>query len=261
MCLVLIAWDSHPRYRVILAANRDEFHDRPTAPMHWWDEAPGLLAGRDLQSGGTWMAIGANGRFGALANYYLADAAPPEGLRSRGDLIPGWITGDATLDSHARGVVADGQRYGKFNCLLGDLDGLYLVSNCDATPLRKLSPGVHGLSNDLFERPWPKVTASCQRLETILSDERDIGPDALVAMLDASQSCAGHAEADAHDPVDWRRATPMVIDEVHGTRATTVILVGRDGQVTVAERRFDRDGAASGQDAFRFSVGADPRVR
>ncbi len=236
MCLVLIAWDSHPRYRVILAANRDEFHDRPTTPMHWWDEVPGLLAGRDLRSGGTWMAIGTNGRFGALANYYLADLAPPEGLRSRGDLIPGWIAGDATLDSHARGVVADGPRYGKFNCLLGDLDGLYLVSNCDATPLLALPPGVHGLSNDLFDRPWAKVAASCQRLETTLSDQQDIEPDALRAMLGASQSCAsrGAEEADAGDPLSLRRATPMVIDDVHGTRCTTVMLVGRDGRVSVA---------------------------
>ena len=95
MCLILIARDRHPRFRIVMVANRDEFHDRPTAAMQWWDDAPGLLAGRDLRSGGTWMGIGRNGRFGALANYPVPVSASSEGLQSRGDLIPGWIMGNA----------------------------------------------------------------------------------------------------------------------------------------------------------------------
>ncbi len=256
MCLILIARDRHPRYRIVLAANRDEFHDRPTAAMQWWNGAQALLAGRDLRSGGTWFAAGRDGRFGALANYFNPAQADQDGLRSRGELVPDWLTGTGELLPHAHQIVDRGGQYQPFNCLLGGPDELLLVSNCDPLPIRKLEPGIYGLSNDLFERPFVKVRGCGDRLEAILSQNDRIEPETLLSLLATTEPMTGPGDASvtSDEAEHARRSAPMVVNAVHGTRAATVLLIDRDGQVEIVERRFDRAGNAIGQDEFRFEI-------
>lgn len=158
MCLLVLAWQRHPRYRLILAANRDEFHDRPTAPLSPWappDQA--ILAGRDLRAGGTWLAISHSGRFGALTNFREPSQARPD-APSRGELIPAYLRQTAAPGAYLEALAGRAAAYAGFNLLLGDERSLWYASNRSEGPFAQaLAPGVYGLSNGLLDSPWPKL--------------------------------------------------------------------------------------------------------
>ena len=156
MCLIYVAWRRHPRHRLVVAANRDEFHARPALPVHWWDDTPGVLAGRDLEAGGTWMAVGTGGRFAAITNY--PDPVPERipGAPSRGALVSEFVAGDEPAEAYLGRVIEEGHRYNGFSLLATDGDTLAFASNRSRGVVR-LDPGVYGLSNHLLDTPWPKV--------------------------------------------------------------------------------------------------------
>src|SRR3984885_5094865 len=170
MCLVVMAWRAHPRYRLIVAANRDEFHSRPAAPMAIWKDAPDILAGRDLQALGTWLAVDRQRRFGIVTNFRDAQARRPE-APSRGGLIPDWMrqrTSPATFLQH---LEPEASRYAGFNLLLNDAESLYYASNRAPEFSRALAPGVYGLSNLLLDTPWPKLTRVRGKFERWLTEQ------------------------------------------------------------------------------------------
>jgi uncharacterized protein with NRDE domain len=181
MCLILFAWQTHPRYPLVVAANRDEFHDRPTAPAGFWEGSPDILAGRDIQAGGTWLGVSRSGRFAAISNYResLYEASPLE--YSRGHLVRDFLLNESTPASHAKQVQAGGENYRGFNLLLGDSSTLYYVSNRNHGPVC-VDAGHHGLSNHLLDTDWPKVHSGRARLESLL-DNDSLEPEALLEML------------------------------------------------------------------------------
>ncbi|HEY0025731.1 MAG TPA: NRDE family protein [Longimicrobium sp.] len=253
MCLIVLALDAHPRHRLVVAANRDEFYARPTTPARWWSDAPGVLAGRDLQEGGTWMGVTRAGRFAAITNY--RETAPPRpGAPSRGALVAGFLRGTMEARAYAEEVAARGAAYNGFNLLVGDEDGVFYVSN-RAEGVHRLQPGVYGLSNALLDTPWPKVLrARAAMRSAVSSPEADGWESGLWEMLgDRVIAADGHLP-DTGVGADLERllSAPFIASDVYGTRASTVLTIGREGEVTFVERSATPDGAGEARHRFRI---------
>jgi len=231
MCVVALALDCHPRWRLVLAGNRDEFHARAAAPLGRWEEAPHILAGRDLQAGGGWLGVSEQGRLAVVTN--IRDPGGPDPAKaSRGALVGGWLADGIAPDP--AGLAG----YNPFNLLLHGPQGTQLLSNRPEPQAEALLPGIHGLSNGHPGEPWPRRSAAEAALASwIAADE---GEDALFAML-----------RDEHLLDDM--GTPIFINApVYGTRCSTVVLVDQEGRGTISERRFDPDGRERGTTRLGF---------
>ena len=254
MCLILFALDAHPRYRLVLAANRDEFYDRPTAPAAFWDDAPHILAGRDLQGGGTWCGITTGGRFAAVTNY-RDPRTHREGMRSRGMLVADYLRGGMPADAWQERLRREGGGYNGFNIIFGDGGGLHYFSNRGdaASPV---TPGIHGLSNHLLDTPWPKVTRGKQALAELLTAGDELAPDDLFAILADRTVAPDHLLPDTGVGLERERLlSPLFITSpTYGTRSSTVVLIGRDGDCAFMERSFNGAADHPGTAAFRFRV-------
>lgn len=251
MCLILFAWKAHPRYRLVLAANRDEFHARPTAPAQWWEDDAEILAGRDLQAGGTWLGVSRSGRWAALTNYREPDAPAVTGGLSRGVLVRDFLAGDASPADHARAVDSQGVGFAGFNLLLGNGEELAWVSNRASAPL-PVDEGVHGLSNHLLNTDWPKVHAGKQRLANLVGQADEETPPALADKafsLLTDDSPADGALPTGIEPglsEDYLARHLFIRSPVYGTRCATVLLMDGRGQVRFEERRYDASGQEEG---------------
>ena len=258
MCLIYVAWRRHPRHRLVVAANRDEFHARPSLPVHWWDDTPGVLAGRDLEAGGTWMAVGTGGRFAAITNYPDPERIP--GAPSRGSLVSEFVAGDEPAEAYLGRVIEEGHRYNGFSLLAMDGDTLAFASNRSRGVVR-LDPGVYGLSNHLLDTPWPKVTGGKVELERLLAGPEVRVSDllALLAPGDPRHHEAPTADTES-DPgrMQWR-ASRFIIGSDYGTRASAAILLDGGGAGVFVERSFDSRGAAVGDVAFELGPARNSR--
>lgn len=254
MCLVLFAWQSHPRYALVLAANRDEFHERPAAPVAWWSDAPGVLAGRDLEAGGTWMGVNRGGRFAALTNY-REPAAPGEfSPKSRGELVHQFLAEPGPPFEHANRVAQAGENYSGFNLLLGHRDEMAWVSNRGMQTSR-VEPGIHGLSNHLLNTHWPKVSVGKEKLHAALaSDEESEITESLFTLLTDRNAATGALPERVESGLTAEHLARhfFIVSPVYGTRCSSVILLGHDGTVFLEERRFDPHGKESGRGRFFF---------
>jgi uncharacterized protein with NRDE domain len=259
MCLLVMAWRAHPRYRLIVAANRDEFHARPTAPMAVWPDAPELLAGRDLMAQGTWLAVDRRRRFGIITNFRDVQARRPE-APSRGGLIPGWLQGSRAPDAYLAHLEPGAQGYAGFNLLLNDAASLYYASNRAPRFSQALPPGVYGLSNLLLDTPWPKLTRVRENFEQWLTSP-EAAREPLFAMLaDRTRSLPVAPPGARPLPVEWVEvlSSPFVVHPTFGTRCSTLVMIGYDDSLFVQERRFDPAGATVGQSGWSLAAGEWP---
>lgn len=238
MCLILFAYEAHPSYRLVVAANRDEFRERPTAAANFWDDAPDVLAGRDLSRGGTWLGVTRGGRFAAVTNYRDSRAPDPD-APSRGHLVGDFLKGRETPAGYLSRIAAVGGQFNGFNLLAGDADSLHYYSNRGGPP-RPLAPGVYGLSNHLLDTPWPKVEAGKRALSALISAGEDLGPETLLQLLASRERAEDSRLPDTGVGVEVERAlSPLFIDGPrYGTRSSTVLLAGRDGRSEFVERSF-----------------------
>jgi uncharacterized protein with NRDE domain len=260
MCLLVLAWKHHPRYRLILAGNRDEFHDRPAAPLNWWQDDARILAGRDLKAGGAWLGVARSGRFGIVTNYRDLQA-PIEGAPTRGNLVPRFLTGATSPKEFLDDLRGAAQRYSGFNLLVGGTRALYYFSNRGANAPVALAPGVYGLSNHLLDTPWPKLARTRERFEQLLNNA-EVSSEELFAMLgDRTQAGADHLPSTGL-PDDWERvvSAPFIVNERYGTRCSTVLLVERNGRTTLQERRFDPQGVQTGTSRFEYTSAEAPEI-
>jgi uncharacterized protein with NRDE domain len=240
MCLLLFAYQSHPDYQLVLAANRDEFYDRPTRAAAFWDDAPDILAGRDLKAGGTWMGITKTGRFAVITNYREAGLTK-ENAPSRGDLVKDFLRGDSRPHDYLKTVQEKGQTYNGFNLIIGDVNDLFYYSNRNEN-IHDIEPGVHGLSNCLLNTPWPKTSQGTFKLQTTLDQKEAFSPEDIFAIL-ADRSTPSDAELpDTGIGLEWERLlSPMFItSDIYGTRCSSILLWKHTGEVTFIERTFDR---------------------
>ena len=235
MCLILFAYRSHPRWPLLVAANRDEFHDRPTAPLAFWTDAPHVLAGRDLREGGTWMGLGYGGRFAALTNYRDPQSHQPD-APSRGQLVSDYLRGTQSARAYLDALLLHAAAYNGFNLLLGDATGLYYYSNQGDAP-RALVPGIYGLSNHLLDTPWPKLARGRAALQGLLAHEVDPMPERLLQLL-TDRTPAPDATLPATGvTLEWERwLSPLFIDAPgYGTRSSAALLADHRGRVRVVE--------------------------
>lgn len=260
MCLLVLAWKSHPRYRLILAGNRDEFHDRAAAPLNWWQDDARILAGRDLKAGGTWLGVARSGRFGVVTNYRDLQA-PIEGAPSRGNLVPRFLTGATSPKEFLDDLRGAAPRYSGFNLLVGGSRALYYSSNRGPSAPTALAPGIYGLSNHTLDTPWPKLARTRERFAALLR-ESELTAEALFSML-ADREQASLADLPSTGlPEDWERivSAPFIVNERYGTRCSSVLLVERNGRTTLQERRFDPTGVQTGTSRFEFTSTEVPEV-
>lgn len=253
MCLALVAREAHPELTLVVAANRDEYHDRASSPAAFWPGTPGLLAGRDAVAGGTWLGVTRDGRFALVTNFHepgrTRDAAP-----SRGQLPLDYLAGDGPADAYAAGVVARAGAYNGFNLMFGDHARVLCVSNRDATPLRAIAPGgVHGLGNRLLDAREPKLDAARARFTALLARPASELEQGLFALLADRTTHGPDADSPAHP---WREALSAIFVAApgYGTRCSTLFLVARDGDARFVERRFDAAGGVTGETRERWTL-------
>jgi uncharacterized protein with NRDE domain len=257
VCLLLFALDRHPVYKLVLAANRDEFHARPTAPACFGEDAPELVAGRDLQAGGTWLGLTLTGRVAAVTNF-RGPGPRPRAARSRGLLVRDFLLGSEAPEAFARRAQRKGESYEGFSLVVGHQEELWVCSNRGGEPLR-LGPGIYGLSNHLIDTPWPKVREGKQRLRSIL--ERGGDPTAGLLELMADRNIPP-------DPVlpdtgigleRERLLAPIFVQAPgYGTRSTTVLLVSRDGRASFVEHTFSGAARAECTAQYEFQLEGGP---
>lgn len=256
MCLVLIALDSHPDYSLIVAANRDEFYDRPTAPAAFWADAPSVLAGSDLKAGGTWLGIDRQGRLAAVTNYRQGEREPPA-ARSRGRLVSEFLTGNTSALEHIQQVQGEANLYNGFNLIAGDAGGFYYFSNREGR-VRSLAAGVYGLSNHLLDTPWPKVAATKSAFGALLTGKASELTADLFALLSDRSRPADDLLPSTGIGREWERllSSAFIASDGYGTRSSTVVLVGRDGSIVFVERSFGPGGAPGGEARFDLVGGS-----
>jgi uncharacterized protein with NRDE domain len=250
--LLVLAWRCHPHHRLVVAANRDEFHARPAAGLAPWDDAPDIVGGRDLQANGAWLAIDRRGRFGVVTNFRefgrRRRSAP-----SRGGLIPAFLRGVRAPGEYLQSLETDAPGYAGFNLLLADAGSLWYASNRADVFARELPPGIYGLSNEFLDTPWPKLVRVRSRFRALLEapDSRD--SRALATGLFDLLADREPAPPDAVPPGDlspeWARklSAPFVLDPTYGTRCSTVLTLSGDEMLTIIERRFDAEGTPTAE--------------
>ena len=254
MCLVLVALDSHPEYSLVLAANRDEFYDRPTAPAGFWSDAPRILGGRDLKAGGTWLGIDRQGRIAAVTNYRQGqrESVAP---RSRGYLVSEFLIGDTGAAEYMDRVSREVELYNGFNLLTSDATGMFYYSNREGR-VRTLQPAIYGLSNHLLDTPWPKVTATKTAFDALWRRRApDLTAD-LLTLLANPDPARDEQLPSTGVSQEWERllSSAFIASDRYGTRSTTVLLIGRDGRVVFVERSFGPAGAPGGDVRFEFQI-------
>ncbi len=256
MCLAVLALHAHPRYALVLAANRDEFHARAAAPAAWGsdDSFRDILAGRDLAAGGTWLGVHRNGRFAFVTNVRQGTGRDPA-ARSRGELVPRVLHAPGALRDALIAIAHEGGAYNGFNLLAVDATGASWVSNRVAG-IREVAHGIHGLSNAELDTPWPKVTRTKAALaQWVARGEDDLAP--LFAAL-ADRTGAPDADLPATGVTLEREralAAPFILGDDYGTRCSTVLTIDRDGHVRFEERSFGPQGVPMGVRVESFRIG------
>ncbi|PLT33467.1 hypothetical protein CUU64_14020 [Bacillus sp. V5-8f] len=237
MCLILFAYQSHPKYKLIVAANRDEFYKRPTAPVHYWQDHPQILAGRDLEKMGTWMGVTTTGRFAALTNYRNPQEKT-EGKRSRGELVANFLKTHEISKDYLKKVKVERDLYPGYNFLAGDANELYYYSNVEDT-VKRLDPGIYGVSNHLLNTAWPKVQRGKEGLSQIVGDSVEQMTEKLLNLLQNADPFPDELLPNTGVSQEWERIlSPLFIkSEGYGTRSSTVVLMS-EGEIYYRERVF-----------------------
>lgn len=237
MCVLFIAYKHHPRYPLIVLANRDEFYDRPTAAAARWEDHPNVTAGRDLVGGGTWLGIADGGRFAAVTNY--RDPSRPAGSISRGRLVADFLIGKSDPKAYLDKIATEPGTYSGFNLVVGSGEGLYYYSNAADEAPRKLDPGVYGLSNHLLNTPWPKVSRGLGEFSRLVEND-EISPDAAFALLADETIALDEDLPDTGIGLDKERIlSPIFIrTPIYGTRSSTVVTSNSEGELNLDERTF-----------------------
>ncbi len=251
MCLIAFAWNAHPRYALVVIANRDEFHARPAAPAAWQGDDPSVIGGVDLQAGGSWLQVSRRGRLAAVTNYRQGLNPPPSAL-SRGALVVDFVRShDAAVD-FAAASNSTTAAVGRHTLLLWDGSRLWQSGNYPAAHAAVIAPGLHVLSNAALDAPWPK----CLRVQSALADwlrkdaaQADPASTELLftALADATQAVDPALPATGI-PIEWERrlSSAFIHGSDYGTRCSTVVLISHSGEMMFEERRFGAQGVAAG---------------
>jgi uncharacterized protein with NRDE domain len=250
MCLILIAWRAHPRYPCVIAANRDEFFGRPTVEADWWPEPAGILAGRDLQAGGTWMGVSRSGRFAALTNFRDPARNQPN-APSRGALVTAFLEHDWPTGQGLKEIAQRGARCNPFNVLCSDGRELGVYESTTGHA-RLLEPGVYALSNHLLDTPWPKVKQAKSRLAEALEDLPQSA--AMLDLLRDTEPAVDDELPRTGVSLELERmlSSAFIVGDDYGTRSSTIVTTDNEGTIDFAEWTWDRSGDPAGMTRYQF---------
>ncbi|CAD2081617.1 hypothetical protein GCM10007275_20240 [Jeotgalicoccus coquinae] len=255
MCLINFNIGSHDKYKMIIAANRDEFYSRPTAPVHYWEDHPNILGGRDLKAQGTWLAVSKSGKISALTNIRTPEEMTAEAKKSRGELVVNYLLSEKSPKEYLTALAGHSSDYAGFNLLTGTPDELYYMNNYD-NKISRVTDGTHGLSNEYLDTPWPKVVIGKEQLDKVISED-DIDIDALFSLLRIDTKAADDiVQQTGVDAGLEKKLSPLFIDIPdfdYGTRCSTVVLVDRQNNITLIERTF-KNGVETGEITETISV-------
>lgn len=251
MCLILLDWDTHPDYQLVIAANRDEFHDRPSQQAEWWHDHPSVLGGRDLEAHGTWLAINHHGHFGAVTNVRKVARGS---IKSRGHIATNFLTKDKNLTTYLNVLDATKDQFDGYNFVGFDGQTLAWYNNVEATR-RLLSKGTYGLSNASLDTEWPKVSRLKLGYQKICSNHQPFIAS-LFALLGDNLAADDERLPDTGVGIEMeRQLSPIFIEGVnYGTRCSTIYTLDRAGNASLCERRFDRNRRLLGEQCFEFEI-------
>ena len=255
MCLILFANEANSRYRLVLAANRDELYSRPTAPAAYWEEAPNVLAGKDLESGGTWLGVTRSGRVAAVTNFRGPGKAW-ENAPSRGNLVRGFLMSSEPPDVFVDKLRTRAWNYNGFNLLVGSDQELWWYSNRYDEQPHRIVPGIHGLSNYLLDTPWPKVERGKRALEHLIAGEKEIMPKQVFPILEDRSPAVDEELPDTGVGQELERvlSAPFIRTQYYGTRSSTVLLIEHTGSVTFVERSFNPGDESQKEAWYEFRI-------
>ena len=256
MCLIFFALNQHPNYKLIVAANRDEFYARKTARAHFWEDHPNIIGGRDLEASGTWMAMNKNGKISLVTNYRDPANINPN-APSRGQLVSDFLVNNDTPEEYLNKISERAALYNGFNLLTGYSNELWYLSNY-GKGIQKLESGVYGLSNHLLDTPWPKMQRGKDKFSNAINNSM-IEPDALFELLYDEQRAEDQSLPNTGIGLERERALSSMFIKTngYGTRCSTVILVSYDNQVLFSERVYDLDTFAHKTNRFQFHISDD----
>ncbi|RUL69649.1 NRDE family protein [Dyella choica] len=246
MCLIAFAWQTHPRWRLLLAGNRDEFHARPSAPLSRWTGMP-IIGGRDLEAGGTWLGVTPTGRCCVVTN--VRDPSDPQQGVSRGLLATDYLAGSDDATAHADKLLPLAPSYRPFNLLTFDQEHGFYIGNRPTSKAQPIEPGVHGLSNADFNTPWPKTRALMQRLQAWLDAGHEVDFAPLFNALANEHQAPDELLPDTGMGLERERwlSSAFIRGERYGTRACTIVAIDHAGKGLIVERRFGPNGRFEGE--------------
>jgi uncharacterized protein with NRDE domain len=246
MCLIGLAWRTHARHELVLAANRDEFHARPSASAAPWKDHPEVFGGRDLKQGGSWLGVSIRGRVAAITN--VRRMVPPDPQApSRGKLVSGYLTGAGDAVEYAESLREDAGNYSGFNLLIGDRASLLFVSNTPEFRIDVLSPGIHTISNASLDTPWPKARRLHAAIESWNRDNWESFGPLFKALGDRTPAPAAELPNTGAGPaMEKLLSPPFIVSPNYGTRCSTVVAIGPE-RIDFHEKRYEPSGVLSGQ--------------
>lgn len=269
MCLIVLALRSHAQYPFVLAANRDEYFERQSSQAEWWPNAPGILGGRDLEGGGTWMGVTTNGRLSAVTNYRERLARSPT-ARSRGELVSQFLCSDASCTSYAAHVATRASSYSGYSLLTATGIGssaceIWIGSNRTSASTTRVSRGIFGLSNGAPNAPWFKLVRARHGLEGALHATNlectSLAQTLLKLLSDPSMADASELPATGLEPELERKLSAIFVRMPDfGTRTSTILIVDYRGAAFFIERTFDLENT-SHERSFRFQIESDEMLR
>lgn len=254
MCLIFIGLKHHPKYKLIVAANRDEFYDRPTAPASFWEDHPEILAGRDLEAKGTWLGMTKSGRICMVTNF-----RDPKNIHahapSRGKLVTDFLLDNTTGEKYLEKLMPHAKKYNGFSLIAGTVDSLYYYSNYkDGIIL--LNSGLFGLSNHLLETPWPKVEKGKVRIQELFKSSVIMVEDLYGVLSDETISSDAHLP-DTGVGLEFERAlsAAFIKSPGYGTRSSTVVMVDYNNHVSFYERVYNPEDSGFSYYGFQYTIG------
>jgi len=253
MCLIFLSIQDHPQYKLIVAANRDEFYQRKTATAEYWQDHPEILGGRDLEAQGTWMAMNKNGNIAMVTNYRDIRNIKPT-APSRGALVTDYLLESNSPESYLEQVARKGKDYNGFNLIVGSAQELWYNSNYKEG-VHQLSAGLHGLSNHLLDTPWPKVERGWGKMKKILVGKK-ISSDQLFEVLFDDVIATDDKLPDTGLELERERAlsSMFIKSPGYGTRCSTVVLIDKRNNVQFSERVYDLQTFTHTQKDFDFLI-------
>ncbi len=255
MCLLLISYKSHPEFKLIVAANRDEFYNRPALKAGYWQEDNNILAGKDLLGGGTWLGITKQGKFAAITNYRDMSDIKPD-APTRGDLTLKFLSENISAEEYGKKISENASDYNGYNLIFGNIEDMFYYSN-KSLKLLKLTPGIYGLSNHLLDTPWPKVKKSKLSFSEVLNSG-DVTPNDIFKILSDSSIPADDSLPNTGlSPEIERAVSPVFVQTpLYGTRCSTVIFWNNNDEISFVEKSLTSEDKQWITSSYNFKIKA-----